>query len=241
MKILIFMIFVISTIYANQYRNEKIQNVVKIVEKEYLDCLKKGKISNSRCELQKQKQFNQLSILDEKESAFINDKRIKEEREERSKLPPTKPSPAGEIMIENMDYCLEKAQTIEENKACMLAMHKGKFFEKQKHEPITPKNKVHIQTEEEKPDLTTLREYKDRMKQLKAAEKASSEGLNAVNGEIISSTKNVVVNKNMSNGNDKNIVKPKEVVKENVVTEIETPITKDIEPKKPKKKVRFKN
>lgn len=223
-KIFLLLICIIN-LNAYQYTTKSIKEVIPIVEKDYIKCVNVDKIHIVKCKKIKETQLKELYLLDMDESRFEASQKLEKELEITSKLPPKKPTEAGQVMIANMNDCLDRAESSSDTKKCMQDMNSHKIFIKKDIKQIPNKNKIHIETEEEKPDLTTLLSYKDKLKQLKDANKAET---------IISSTKEVV-NKNSSKSNN-NATK---VAKESVVDE--APIKTEVEVKKPKKKVRFKN
>lgn len=217
---LFLLLICIVNLNAYQYTTDSIKEVIPIVEEEYFKCVNKDKIPITKCKKLKEKQLKDLYLLDMDENRFQKIKKFNEELEIKSKLPPQKPTESGQVMIDNMNDCLDKATNSSDTKKCMIAMNDPKIFIKKKLDPIPSKNKLHIETEEEKPDLTTLLEYKEKMKSLSNASKA---------GDIIESTKKIVTNKIVKDQNI-TVTEGKDVV-----------IEKEAEIKKPKKKVRFKN
>lgn len=210
-------VFLIGILFASlnayQFENKEIESVSKVIQEEYLKCLGSKKNGFSECNSIKEKKLNNLYDLDSRESYASHMAKVKEERAIKSKLPPEKLSSSAETIKSNMDYCLDQSLTVEDNKACIKSLQEGKFRVKQQHDPIKPKNKVHIETENEKPDLSTL--FSNKIKSAPAEIKPKYSVENRVS--------------ELKNDKTATIIKKIEEIPNNQ------------EPVVPKKKVRFKN
>jgi hypothetical protein len=208
-------IFLIAVLFASlnayQFENKDVESVSKIIQQEYLKCLDGKKIGFSECNSIRDKKLNNLSSIDDKESYSNHIAKVKEDRDRQSKLPPVKLSSSAEIVKNNMNSCLDRAQTREDNQACIKSLTEGKFRVKQELTPIISKNKVHVATDNEKPDLSTLLKNKNNQ------------------GEL--NNRFYIEKKTLENKDTK------EVKTATIIKKIES----NEEPVTPKKKVRFKN
>lgn len=210
-KFLFITILFFTSLNAYQFENKDVESISKVIQKEYIKCLDDKKIKFYECNSVKETKLKKLLIIDNKESYTNYMVNVKDNREKQSKLPPAKLTSAAEIVKNNMDYCLEKSVTIEDNKACIKSLQEGKFRLKQQNSPIPTKNKVHIELESEKPDLSTLFSNKVKIEPIEVKKSISVENRNT----------------EVKEGKYSTIIKNNEVIVEQVVT--------------PKKKVRFKN